>query len=642
MDSNRTKSGLINLIVLVVVGVATAIVSYQARCLSGQLASLYLGLGVLVCAVSWFQMRLEVQEQLERMEWDELSKTSGSSTLFKTPADDSFAARRAREQFEKYFVPGFAMLLFLLQAGGAWALWRWLERAPGVPIVQPLVVLAFLGLAALVLFVLGKYASGLARLEGQRLLQPGASHLLLGAYLCATVVAAVVGVEAGFPKVDLILARALCLLLAVLAVETLISLVLEIYRPRIKGRVGPPLYESRLVGLLSRPEGILTTAAHALDYQFGFKVSETWFYRFMEKAIAWLVLAQLGILWLSSAFVFIEVGEEGLVERFGKPTGSGVLGPGFHLKCPWPIDQVYRFRTHEVQHFTVGFAHETAADDHGHKDGHGHGEGGGHEDLTLWTVSHTKEEFLLLVASREEPSASPAPPQPAESKKAPPVSLLAASIPVQYQIHDLRAWVYHHKDAAQLLTHLGSREVVRFLVSADLEETISRGRIPASEELRRRIQTRADELKLGVRILFVGLQDIHPPVGVAPSFEAVIGARQKREANLLNAAAYQVRTITSAGADALRLRREAEGERTRLETDTTARTALFTNQMVAFHTAPSVYALNAYLRTLTRGGQAARKYILATTNTSEIIQFNLEDKIREDLLNIPLPAPKAK
>ena len=28
------------------------------------------------------------------------------------------AARRAREQFEKYFVPGFTVLLFLLQAGG--------------------------------------------------------------------------------------------------------------------------------------------------------------------------------------------------------------------------------------------------------------------------------------------------------------------------------------------------------------------------------------------------------------------------------------------------------------------------------------------------------------------------------------------
>jgi membrane protease subunit HflK len=68
------------------------------------------------------------------------------------------------------------------------------------------------------------------------------------------------------------------------------------------------LYESRLVGLLGQPEAIITTAAHALDYQFGFKVSDTWFYRFLEKALGWLVLAQFGILVLSTCFVIVDRG----------------------------------------------------------------------------------------------------------------------------------------------------------------------------------------------------------------------------------------------------------------------------------------------------------------------------------------------
>ena len=79
-----------------------------------------------------------------------------------------------------------------------------------------------------------------------------------------------------------------------MAVETLVQLVLEIYRPRVKGKVERPLYESRLVGLLGQPEGLITTAAQALDYQFGFKVSETWFYRFFERALGWLLLLQVG------------------------------------------------------------------------------------------------------------------------------------------------------------------------------------------------------------------------------------------------------------------------------------------------------------------------------------------------------------
>ena len=131
--------------------------------------------------------------------------------------------------------------------------------------------------------------------------------------------------------------------------------MLEIYRPRVKGKVERPLYESRLVGLLGQPEGLITTAAQALDYQFGFKVSETWFYRFFEKALGWLMLLQLAALLLSTCVVFIEAGEQGLLERFGKPVvGRTLLGPGAHLKWPWPIDHVYRFRTEQIQSFNVG------------------------------------------------------------------------------------------------------------------------------------------------------------------------------------------------------------------------------------------------------------------------------------------------
>src|SRR5206468_4010564 len=153
----------------------------------------------------------------------------------------------------------------------------------------------------------------------------------------------------GFPKVDLNIARVMCVIVGLIAVETLLGLLLEIYRVRLKGKETRLLYESRLVGLLGQPEAIITTAAHALDYQFGFKVSDTWFYKFLEKALAWLVLAQLGLLLLSTCFVFVDPGQQGLLERFGAPVpGREVVGPGLHLKLPWPVDRVRRFPTDQI------------------------------------------------------------------------------------------------------------------------------------------------------------------------------------------------------------------------------------------------------------------------------------------------------
>ena len=236
-------------------------------------------------------------------------------------------------------------------------LWRWLSRSTtSSEVKQPITGLALFGLFALVLFLLGRFSATIARLEHHRLLRPGASYLLFNAFLCLLVALGMVGVWAGFPKADFYVAHVLCGLLGLVALETLVQLVLEIYRPRVKGKIERPLYESRLVGLLGQPEGLITTAAQALDYQFGFKVSETWFYRFFEKALGWLLLLQVGALVLSTCFVFIDAGEQGLLEHFGKRVESrSPLGPGAHLKWPWPIDKVYRFRTEQIQTFHVGF-----------------------------------------------------------------------------------------------------------------------------------------------------------------------------------------------------------------------------------------------------------------------------------------------
>ena len=624
MERNIQKNGLVNLLVLVAVCILVFAASHYANAFAGQITSAFLALGILAAAVSCFQMGLEERERLEKLEFDEMTRGGTSSGLFVTQEAESFPARRSREQFEKFFVPGFTLVLLLVEAAGAYFLWQWLGKPPSTLLLSPTVGMAILGLAALVLFLMGKYSAGLVRLEKQRLLQPGASYLLLGAYLCALAAAGIAVTEAGFPLVDVNLARGLCGLLAILAAENLVTLLLELYRPRIKGKVSHLLYDSRLVGLLSRPEGIFTTAAHALDYQFGFKVSETWFYQFLQRAFAWLLLAQFGLLLLSTCFVFIDAGEEALLERFGKPVAEGVIGPGAHLKLPWPIDRVYRFRTQEIQSFDVGFVHDEKDD---------------REKTVLWTVSHYKEEFHLLVANRE--SAGAASGAEAAGKKNPPVNILSAGIPVQFQISDLRAWAYNYTDAAQMLEKIGTREVVRYLVSADLQETMSSGRFQAGEELRKRIQERADELELGAKIIFVGLQDVHPPVKVAASYEAVVGARQKREANILAARAHEVRTNALATAQAFVRKRQAEATRQRLESATLARAVLFTNQIPAFHASPSVYSTRGYLQALTRGGDTARKVILVTTNTDDVILLDLEEKISPDLLG-GLSMPKAK
>lgn len=627
MERNLSKNGLINAVALLAGGLGLQVLALYEKSLTAQVSAGFFLVGFLVSLVSWFQMRLALREDAERLEVESLSSSRGDSALFSESAAETFPARRAREQFDRWLVPAFTVLLGALQVAGAWLFYRELsENAEPLSAPDPTLALAGFAGIGLVLFLLGKYAVRLAQLEDSRLLRPGASAVLLGSLLAAFSAIVAISDWLGFPKYDRYIAWVLVGLFALVAVETLFALIFELYRPRVKGKAGRLVYESRITGLLGQSGGLFSTAAQALDYQFGFKVSDTWFYKFLESRLAWLLLVWLGVLAVSSCFVVIDPGQQGLLERFGRPVDGGVLDSGLHAKLPWPIDSVVRYDTRSLQSFNVGFVPDPSRET---------------ERTLLWTRPHYKEEFNLLVASREQQaSATP-------GDQTVPVNLLTVSIPVQYLVKDVHAWAYNHLNANDLIERIANREVVRYMASVDLDKIMSYGRLEASHELQTMIQKKADEAKLGVEIVLVGLQDIHPPLGtkqvqVAAAYEEVIGAIANKEAKVLAAEAYRAETLPKAAADSARVLNEAHASALRRSVLAAGVAAQFTNQLAAYTAAPTAFRARTYLDTFAKAVGPARKLVIGPTNTSDVVIFNLEDSIAKGLLNTQITDPDRK
>ena len=606
---------------------AVFILAFALTCfvnsLAGEGASIFLGIGVLVVFTSWFQMRLEENERLEKLEVDELSRSRGETALFESKDAELFGARRSREQFERFFIPAFAVLLFILEAGGAWVLWRWIGKAT-TPIVDvrawssaALFVICFL-----LLFLIGRFSVTIARLGNHRLLRPGASFILAGSFLCLLTAIAIGLVRLQWlPHSDIWLARAICVLLGLMAVETLLTLLLEIYRPRVSGKVSRPLYESRLIGILAQPETLFTTAAQTLDYQFGFKVSETWFFKLIRENIVLLIFVQLVVLLLSTCIVFVDAGEQAVLEHFGKPVAA--LTAGAHFKWPWPADKVYRYRTEQIQSLYVGYVPDT-----------------NEQRTILWTVPHNNEQNFLVatrVSTGVENETSADTETMDRALKAPPVSLITVSIPIQFQITNVMQWAYQNSGETNLLEDLATSEVVRYLVGEDVEQVLSEGRLDAARHLEDRIQSTANDHALGVKIVFVGLQDIHPPTPVAPNYEQVVSAEQTRLATNLLAQAAAIQTNDFSIAMAATATNIATANSLQLETSAYARAALFTNQIPAYEAAPSVYKQRAYFTAFADATKNSRKYVLLVTNSQNVLIFDLEDKISADILNSVRP-----
>jgi membrane protease subunit HflK len=183
------------------------------------------------------------------------------------------------------------------------------------------------------------------------------------------------------------------------------------------------------------------------------------------------------------------------------------------------------------------------------------------------------------------------------------------------------------------------------MASVDIETIMSHGRQQAARDLKGNIQTAADAAKLGTEIVFVGLQDIHPPIGtkelkVAEAYEKVIGAEQEKESRILEADAYVLETVPLAKSAAAKTINDSKGVSAQKVAEASGRAAQFSSQLLAYQAAPKVFTTRNHLETFAKASAGSRKIVILPTNTQDVILFNLEDKIRQDLLDVNIEPVK--
>ncbi len=634
----------------------------------------------LVLAVQFHQRALAEQEKLDM---SQLAREKNSATIFQAKGEQAMlfaAARRRLEVLEKWFIPVFAGLIAIYEVGLGIYLFKSIPSPYDVRTQQPLVVAIVMTAVAFISFLLSRYATGMSVEPRWKPLRAGGSFLLGVALLCFALAIALALSHFQISVVLTVISYVVPALLVVLGVETALNIVLDIYRPRLKGQYSRAAFDSRLLGIINEPGGVFRSVAAAIDYQFGFQVSQTWFYKLLEKAIVPLILFSVVTLYLASCIIVVEPDEEAIVERFGSPVaGDGQvrhLDPGLHVKLPWPIDIAYRHPTQRVMDLYIGYVPRTDPRT-------------GQivpETRLLWGQTHYEQEHDILVAS--EYTAEEVGEELAE--RAVPVSLVKANIPIQYRIKDLYTYIYNHSDPGKFLEDICYRELTRFAASAKVEvddlagqdtaseSLLGAGRARAKQVLMERIQQVADEQGLGVEVIFVGLQGIHPPPEVAPDYQAVIGAVQTKQARVMEAEAERNKTLSTLVGSVDRAYRladlaaryqqaqrqgrtddvqrlgdefdtafkEAKGEVFRILSEAQsyayAKAALakatgerFAGQLQAYQAAPQIYAAEQRLAVLEEALKDIRKYVVAAEpNDRAVVIVDLQEKLTPSLYDI--------
>ncbi len=521
-------------------------------------ASVFLLTGVLVWGVLLLVFDQHRRERIEAMEAEQLAVSGASAaSAFENTGDEMRLAARRLALIYKWIVPAVAILLAAINIWVGFSRFRFYQSIEDYSNSSSHAGWALaIGIAlAVVGFVFARFVSGMAKVNAWANLRAGAT---------TSVAAALVGLVlavGGFLELALSMDQVISISPYIISigmvaygVEIVLNLLLDVYRPRKPGELPRPAFDSRFLGLLAAPDRIAENVGEAVNYQFGIDVTSSWFYQLLSKWIMAFIAIGIGIGWLMSSLVVVEPHERGLILTNGeisKPVysfgeeGDGDVGPGLHIKWPWP------FSTYETP-VLVGGGDEQMRTTTGVRVLHLASNPPNNENTPiLWTESHTRGERLNIVQperSTEEDDASGG--ENASTNTVAELSLVAVEVPVHYVVRNVKLFDQFAAPGQreQMLLQVGRRIVTQYLGELAIDEVLATHRTSMPMELKARLDAAYGQFNdgqgAGIEILFVGVNGVHPPMRVAPSFERVISARQNRESLIEEARKSQIKMLT--------------------------------------------------------------------------------------------------
>ncbi len=568
--------------------------------------------GAYILASLQYKVELEEEEKL-------LLEKRKEKTALEISEDVLFVSKRSRDNYLKYAPYVISIISSTIAITFIFIYYeKVLKTASTLPAITNYAPVAFVSAVISILCLFsGVFAIGESRERLYRWLRVPGEWLIFNFAIFAATSISVLLIKSGRIYYDTVFKNFFFITLCVVTVELIMNFVMEFYRPR--GEMEErPVFESRILSLFTEPGGLMKNVADTLDYQFGFKISGTWLYKAVETSLFPLILFWLATLWAMTSVVQVYPNERAFRESFGIVEKENLLLPGIHFKLPYPFGKIIRIPADDIQEIYIGTGEENNKEK-GNKKA---------EDAILWTVSHYEKEKNFLVASDK-----------AVSDTEVPVSYIASVFNIQYKVSPdaLYDYYYENYDIRKTIFAVTESVIVKFLASKDMVKMLSLERKSNKELLATLLQEAYDKNKLGIKVVFVNILDVHPPVEkVAPSFQNVIGAIEEKEAEILKAKAYEKKILPIAEAEASKVVLDAETESKNTVILAQSENERFTKQLIAYKQMPYMFKLRTYLDFFESDLAKVRKIVIDSNLAYNVYILNFEEKQRLDLLDVPI------
>jgi modulator of FtsH protease HflK len=282
-----------------------------------------------------------------------------------------------------------------------------------------------------------------------------------------------------------------------------------------------------------------------------------------------LVLAAILVgLWMITGFYTVEVGAQGVVQRFGKHVATVPNGWGWRF--PWPIETV------------------TEVDTAG--------------------IKPTAYKSSVLTA---EPN------------------MVELEVAVQYRIKNAEDYLFKVRDPETTLAQV-SESVIREVVGRDNQQAILESkRLEIARDTRDIMQRTLDSYGAGLHVEEVRITGVQVPEAVQQSQRDSVKAKADRERVVLEARAYVNEILPRAEGAAARQVQEAEAYKSQIVQAATGDASRFSSLVAAYEKSPNTTRERLYIETLESVLRGSRKVIIDSKSGNGNMLYLPLDKLME-------------
>jgi modulator of FtsH protease HflK len=237
--------------------------------------------------------------------------------------------------------------------------------------------------------------------------------------------------------------------------------------------------------------------------------------------------------YLISGFFTVSIGEQAMVERFGKPINmKEPIGPGMHWSFPWPVSSIKKVDVKNVRRLNIGSAIAPG------------------RRTVLWTNDHYINEFIVISGER---------------------IFVDVGVVVHYRVSNAASWLYNTRDPEGVLKSVTESVIIQDFAQIYFLDSLTSERDTLEKRLFEESKILLHEYDCGIELIHLFVRDAHPPTNVAADFEQVVSAMIEYETRVNEAIGYAndriprahgkyEKEVNAAMADAFKAVRTASGD----------------------------------------------------------------------------------